>query len=58
MDFVTRDQLVAAMNAWVLAKNRPLADILGEQGALKLDHRTRLAYLTRTPKKGPDLSRK
>ena len=28
MDFVTRDQLVAAMNAWVLDKTRPLGDLL------------------------------
>jgi serine/threonine-protein kinase len=34
MDFITRDALVAAMNAWVLAKHRPLGDLLVEQGAL------------------------
>src|SRR5437762_2063432 len=45
MDFVSRDQLVAAMNAWVLAKHRPLADILAEQGALQADHRTLLDAL-------------
>jgi eukaryotic-like serine/threonine-protein kinase len=33
-DFVTRDQLVEAMNAWVLAKHRPLGEILRERGAL------------------------
>ncbi|MFO0954091.1 MAG: tetratricopeptide repeat protein [Isosphaeraceae bacterium] len=34
MDFVTRDALVAGMNAWVLAKDRPLGQILQDQGAL------------------------
>ena len=34
MDFITRDQLVEAMHAWVLAKQRPLGDILVEGGAL------------------------
>ena len=32
MDFVSRDGLVAGMNAWVLAKQRPLSEILVEQG--------------------------
>src|SRR6266542_1936645 len=34
MDFVSRDALVAAMNAWVLAKAKPLGQVLMEQGAL------------------------
>src|SRR5438876_292428 len=33
-DFVTCDELVEAMNAWVLVKHRPLSDILRERGAL------------------------
>jgi serine/threonine-protein kinase len=37
MDFITRDALVAAMNAWVLAKDRPLGEILLGQGALRPD---------------------
>src|SRR3984957_4713726 len=37
MDFVTRDALIAAMNAWVLAKSKPLGQILVEQGALAAD---------------------
>ncbi len=37
MDFIGRDALVAAMNAWVLAKHRPLGDILVEQKALSPD---------------------
>jgi serine/threonine-protein kinase len=34
MDFVTRDALLTAMNAWVLAKHKPLGQILVEQGGL------------------------
>lgn len=34
MDFITRDQLVAALHAWVLAKHRPLGEILVEQKAM------------------------
>ena len=33
MDFITRDALIAAMNAWVLEKAKPLGQILAEQGA-------------------------
>jgi serine/threonine protein kinase len=34
MDFVSRDALLTAMNAWVLAKHKPLGQILVEQGGL------------------------
>ena len=34
MDFISRDALIAAMNAWVLDKAKPLGQILREQGAL------------------------
>ncbi|HEV3078901.1 MAG TPA: serine/threonine-protein kinase, partial [Gemmataceae bacterium] len=34
MDFVSREALIAAMNAWVLAKDKTLGQILVEQGAL------------------------
>jgi serine/threonine-protein kinase len=34
MDFVTRDALLEAMGAWVLAKHKPLGLILVEQGGL------------------------
>jgi hypothetical protein len=27
MDFITRDGLIGAMNAWALEKHRPLADL-------------------------------
>jgi serine/threonine protein kinase len=45
MDFVTREQLVAAMNAWVLAKEKPLGQILSEHGALAADRRALLEAL-------------
>lgn len=34
MDFITRDELVAAMNTWVLTKEKPLGEILRAQGTL------------------------
>ena len=34
MDFITRDALVAGMNAWVLEKSKPLGQILVERGDL------------------------
>src|SRR5262245_43557661 len=37
MDFVTRDQLIEAMHAWVLQKQTPLGEILRHRGALEDD---------------------
>src|SRR4051794_8646732 len=37
LDFVSRDNLVAAMNAWVLEKHIPLGQILVGQGKLARD---------------------
>src|ERR1700733_2271806 len=37
MDFITRDALVGAMNAWVLEKSKPLGQILVERGVLRND---------------------
>ncbi len=37
MDFITREALVSAMNAWVLRKEQPLGEILVEQNALPTD---------------------
>ena len=37
LDFVRRDDLIAAMNAWVLDKAKPLGQILTEQKALGED---------------------
>jgi tetratricopeptide (TPR) repeat protein len=34
MDFISRDTLISAMNAWVLEKSQPLGRILVAQGAL------------------------
>jgi tRNA A-37 threonylcarbamoyl transferase component Bud32 len=34
LDYVSRDALLAAMNAWVMEKHRPLADLLVERGSL------------------------
>ena len=45
MDFVTRDQLVTAMNAWVLTKQTPLGKILVEQNALTSELRALLESL-------------
>jgi serine/threonine-protein kinase len=44
-EFVSRDQLVEAMNAWVLTKQRPLGDILRERGALAEQHHALLSAL-------------
>ena len=33
MDFVSGEQLLAGMNAWMLRKDRPLLDVLRERGA-------------------------
>src|SRR5436189_4969863 len=43
LDFISRDQLVEAMHAWVLAKQRPLGEILVERGALASDDHALLA---------------
>ncbi|HEX5268941.1 MAG TPA: serine/threonine-protein kinase, partial [Gemmataceae bacterium] len=47
MDFVSRDQLIAAMHAWVLDKARPLAAVLLSQGALCDDTHALLEALVR-----------
>jgi serine/threonine-protein kinase len=39
MDFVSRDDLLAAMNAWVLTKDKPFGQLLVERGALAPDDR-------------------
>jgi serine/threonine-protein kinase len=47
MDFVSRDALISAMNAWVLQKDRSLADLLVDVGALALADRDLLEPLVR-----------
>jgi len=45
LDFISRDALIQAMNAWVLEKAKPLSQILLEQGALATDARDLLDAL-------------
>jgi serine/threonine-protein kinase len=45
MDFLSRDALIAAMNAWVLDKGKPLGQVLVDQGSLRLDERDLLDAL-------------
>jgi eukaryotic-like serine/threonine-protein kinase len=47
LDFVGKDALIQAMNAWVLEKSRPLGQILLEQGALNADEQALLEALVR-----------
>lgn len=45
MDFIDREALVKAMNAWVLDKTKPLGHILRDQGSLGQDELTLLEAL-------------
>src|SRR5262245_43923798 len=45
MDFVTRDQLIAGLNAWVLEKANHLGSVLVRQGALTQANHDLLAPL-------------
>jgi len=45
LDFISKDALIAAMNAWLLDKSRPLGDILREQGQLSAERLHLLAAL-------------
>ena len=47
MDFITRDQLIAAMNAWVLDKRKPLGKVLSEQEALSAEDHEAIESLVR-----------
>ena len=47
MDFITRDQLTAAMNAWILDKPKSLGQILSEQGVLSPEDREAIESLVR-----------
>ena len=42
MDFVSRDALIAALQAWCLEMEKPLAQVLVERGALAEDERSLL----------------
>jgi hypothetical protein len=37
MDFISRDQLIAAMQAWIFNNHKPLDQVLSEQSALSRD---------------------
>lgn len=45
MDFVGRDELIAAMHAWVLEKATPLGQVLVQRGALSADTQALLEAL-------------
>jgi serine/threonine-protein kinase len=45
LDFINRDALLRAMNAWVLEKDKPLGQVLVEQQALAPDRRALLEAL-------------
>jgi serine/threonine protein kinase/uncharacterized protein with WD repeat len=45
MDFISRDALIAAMNAWVLDKAKPLGELLLHQQMLRPDQRAALDVL-------------
>src|SRR5881227_2377910 len=47
MDFVSRDDLVAAMHAWVLDKHKSLGQILSDAGQLTADELALLDGLVR-----------
>src|SRR5262249_32139804 len=47
MDFITRDALVEAMNAWLVQKHRALGEILEEHGAMAPADRALLEPLVR-----------
>jgi len=47
MDFIERDALVAAMHTRVLEKNKPLGEILVQQGALRTDAHALLESLVK-----------
>jgi serine/threonine-protein kinase len=47
MDFITRDQLIAAMAAWVVEKHKSLGQVLCEHGALSSEDREAIESLVR-----------
>ncbi len=47
MDFVSREALITAVNAWILDKSKSLDEILLDQGALAADERDILEPLIR-----------
>src|SRR6516165_6037507 len=47
MDFISRDALIRAMNAWVLDKARPLGQVLVDQQALSGERQSLIDALVR-----------
>jgi serine/threonine-protein kinase len=47
MDFISRDQLIAAMHAWVVDKHKSLGQVLCEQGALSPEDHEAIESLVR-----------
>jgi serine/threonine-protein kinase len=47
MDFISRDQLIAAMQAWVFDKQKPLGQVLSEQGVLSPEDHEAIESLVR-----------
>jgi serine/threonine-protein kinase len=47
MDFISRDQLIAGMGAWILDKRKPLGQVLSEQRALSPDDHEAIESLVR-----------
>src|SRR6185295_17219257 len=45
MDFITREQLIAAMQAWAFDKSKPLGEILLDRKIIAQDNRTLLEAL-------------
>src|SRR5687768_1900039 len=45
LDFIQRDDLIGAMNAWVLSKHRPIGDLLVEKNVLDAARRQLLDAL-------------
>lgn len=45
MDFVSRDDLIAVMNAWAIEKSRSLSDLLLQRGAINVDEQQLLESL-------------
>src|SRR5688500_6187360 len=47
LDFIDKNQLVAGMNAWALAKTKPIGQIFVEQGVLTADRQALLESIVR-----------
>ena len=58
MDFVTGEQLLAAMNAWVVRKETPLLDLLRQDGILNGDDHDALSRLVERTSPGTAATRK